>query len=222
MGYADPARQFALEQASHEWILVVDADELIPRPLADYLKGLARQGEYDAVWIPRLNYMFGKEITHTGWEALHDKQMRFFKKSVMSYGDKIHDFVNLKTNARTQTLTDKSLSIVHFNYLDSEHFIDKLNRYTTIEATLGFKNKRPTSAWKAASRFAYEFFKRFVLLKGYKDGYEGLCLALLMGTYRASSEFKLHLMNTYDTATPRDRIEAKYQDIARSINHEYD
>ncbi|MEL3933639.1 glycosyltransferase, partial [Aeromonas enteropelogenes] len=86
-GYADPARQFALEQASNEWILVVDADELVPKILKDKLIEIMMSDQYDAVLIPHKNYFFGHLMKGTGWGPLQDMHVRFFRKNKVSYTD---------------------------------------------------------------------------------------------------------------------------------------
>ncbi|MCD6364169.1 MAG: glycosyltransferase family 2 protein [Synergistetes bacterium] len=61
-GYADPARQFGIDQASCKWILIVDADEMIPKRLSQRLKEIAEKDEADVVYIPRRNFLFGKPL----------------------------------------------------------------------------------------------------------------------------------------------------------------
>jgi len=66
VGYADPARKFALERATKPWILVVDADELVPRRLYEELKNIIEKDLADVVYIPRNNYFFGEILKGTG------------------------------------------------------------------------------------------------------------------------------------------------------------
>jgi Glycosyltransferases involved in cell wall biogenesis len=143
MGYADPARQFALEQASCEWVLVLDADEIVPLKLKNRLQEVMEKDLGDVVNIPHNNYFAGKQIQHMGWGPMQDMHPRFFRKKYLHFGDRIHDFINISEEARHYNLTDPQEGFIHFSYLDFEHYIDKaLNHYTSIEARNIFEGKK--------------------------------------------------------------------------------
>src|SRR5512142_1439943 len=74
LGFADPARAFAVSKATHDWILVLDADELVSVALHDELLRIASADEADVVKIPRRNYMFGAPLADTGWAPARDRQ----------------------------------------------------------------------------------------------------------------------------------------------------
>lgn len=82
MGYVEPARQFVLEKASNDWILLLDADEMVPKKLRDKLLDIAKNDLGDVIYIPRKNYFFGYLMKGTGFGAIQDKQPRFFKKKL--------------------------------------------------------------------------------------------------------------------------------------------
>lgn len=216
MGFADPARQFAIEKATNKWILVVDADEVIPSKLKEHLIDIKENNNYDAVWIPRKNYFFGKALKATGWGPLQDKQLRFYKKKYMTYSDRIHNFVNLDDEARVLTIKDENLNIIHFNYLSVEHFINKLNRYTTIEARQMKFRKDPTISTLLLTCLK-EFFKRFILKKGYKDGFLGFSLSILMVGYKVSSLLKYKVSLENKSVNTHDSVYKIYQALAQEI-----
>ncbi len=221
MRYADPARQFGLQQASNEWVLVVDADELVPIQLRNCLLKIARENQYDAVSIPRRNYFFGYCMQETGWGALEDKQMRFFKQQYMTYTNQIHCFVQLSPLAKVLHISDPECSFIHFNYIDVEHFIEKLNRYTTIEAENKWDKSDKFSKIKVFKRIYREFWHRFVKRKGYKDGFQGIMLAILMSMYRATTEIKYYLMKKYGTNDVSTTIKRQYDMLAQVEINKY-
>lgn len=221
MGIADPARQFGLQQASNEWVLVVDADELVPIQLRDYLLKIARENNYDAVSIPRRNYFFGNLIQETGWNALQDRQMRFFKKQYMIYTHHIHRFVQLNPQANVLEISDPQCSFIHFNYISTEHFIEKLNRYTTIEVKNAMERNEKFSKIKTCKRIYREFWSRFVKDKGYKDGFQGLMLAILMSAYQASIGLKHYLAVKYNTINVEEHVKQQYQQLSQSEIDKY-
>ena len=221
VGYADPARAFALSQVSNEWVVVLDADEVIPKSLSDELIAIAKEDKADAIWIPRKNFMFGHEIKHTGWNMHDDIQMRFFKKIMMTYGSTIHNFVNISDQARIITLKNNETCIWHFNYIDIEHFLEKLNKYTTVEAKQLFDKRKQSSFLIVIYTCIREFVYRFILKSGYKDGFYGLVLSLLMCVYRFTTLAKLKIMIEQNNVTPRDSIVATYDDLSSKVIDSY-
>ena len=147
-GYVEPALSLSHAEARHEWILRLDADELIPPRLADELRVLAFAGdEFDVVSICRLNYFFGTPIRSAGWA--HDRQLRMHRSSMVTLEDVgVHSaFLDLST-ARVRELEESpDLSIVHFNYTDWRLFVDKMNRYTDVHAV-----ENVASGWQPSHR----------------------------------------------------------------------
>lgn len=221
MGYVEPARKFAISKASNEWILLLDADELITQVLAEKLNDIIKENKCDAIWLPRENYFFGEKIKYTGWGAVEDKQLRFFKKNTISHSDKIHERAEIDHDAKVYEILDPKFSIVHFNYIDIEQFIDKLNRYTTIEAKYKFSNKENTTILNSICLSCYEFIKRFFIKKGYKDGRIGLYLSLLMFFYRLTTGIKLQLMLKFNSDNVKDSVIDVYQKNVEKIIEGY-
>lgn len=216
--YVEPARQFALQQVSHQWVLVVDADEMVPVTLRNSLLQIASTDLYDVIWIPRLNYLFGHAMQGSGRSANEDCQLRFFKKSFISYTDQIHMHPQVRTQARVHRLLGEEQALVHFNYIDLEHFIEKLNRYTTIEAENSYaagKIFNLQEAWnKSISEIRNIAFQKAGIEK---DGDFGLGLGMLMALYHFTAALKLKLINDYNAPQPRDAILSQYQSIADKI-----
>jgi glycosyltransferase involved in cell wall biosynthesis len=223
MGYADPARQFALDKASKEWVLVVDADERIPKKFMEKIDEVISKNLGDVIYVPRNNYFFGKLMKGTCWGALQDIQPRLFKKSYVSFSPSVHNIFKINSDAKIYYINNPEEGFIHFNYIDLEHFIEKFNRYTTIEALNtyeGLKNP-PSSIFKELILITKEIISRYVLHKGYKDQYFGLYLSLLMGMYKVVSFFKYKLMYRYKTKNVKDVIKDKYNMISKKIIDEY-
>lgn len=222
-GYVEPARHFALEKASHEWILNVDADELVPKKLRDKLLNIMSEDAADAVYVPHNNYFFGDLVKYTGWGASQDFHLRFFKKSCVesTNNDHIHSFLNMKEGLRKYKIEDPNEGFIHFNYIDVEHFIEKMNRYTTIEAKNLFDAGEDINSKQLLRRVLGEFKFRYMDLKGYKEGFRGFSLSMLMALYRLVTYVKLKLMKEHDSKNPREEIREKYNIIADEIIEEY-
>lgn len=177
MGYVEPARNFAISKAEHEWVLVVDADEEIPETLADKIKEIVEKTDVVThVEIPRKNIIFGQVMKASMWWP--DYHVRLFKKGYVVWGDKIHS----KPKVEGQGLKlpeEERWAIIHYHYTNISQYIDRMNRYTGIEARY-LANSGYEFDWKDMIRKPLgEFLGRYFANRGFQDGLYGLALSLL-------------------------------------------
>lgn len=176
-GFVEPARNFAISKASCQWILILDADEEIPVSLKEKLIEIAsKMKQVDYVRIPRKNIIFGKWIQASMWWP--DLNIRFFRKGKVSWRDKIHS--SPKALGLGLDLPAKEyLAIIHHNYQTIQQFLNRMNRYTTIQAE-ELKKDGYKFNWKdLLEKPLNEFLSRFFANYGYKDGLHGLALSFL-------------------------------------------
>lgn len=221
MGFADPARQFGLEKSSHEWVLVIDADELVPLKLKNRLISIMEEDSADIVSTPHNNYFFGHLMQTSGWGPLQDKHHRFFKKNFLIFPDKVHYTLIEDENARIFEIEDLEEGIIHFNYIDFEHFVDKMNRYTTIEAKNLYEEGKDIKFRFLIKQLFHEFKARYFNANGRKEGFRGFSLSLLMVMYKLLTYSKLKLMKENNSKNPRENVLKKYQNIADEVISEY-
>ena len=179
--YVELIRNFAVSKANGDWVLVLDPDEIVSKQLKDELKKIIKQGEFDAVNIPRKNIFFGKWIAHSNWWP--DRHIRFFKKGIVKWSDDIHSYP--KVDGKILKLEAKeNLAIIHYGYKSISEFIDRQNRYSNIEADNLYADGERFSwvifFWKPAR----EFLVRFLKHKGFLDGLIGFYLTILMMIYQ--------------------------------------
>ena len=177
LDFVEPARNFAVSKATNEWILVLDPDEEIPQSLAKRLKEIAdKMEEIHYVRIPRKNLIFGKWIKASGWWP--DYNIRFFKKGKVEWSNDIHR--PPKTLGQGLDLDEQERwAIVHHNYQSIPQFIDRMNRYTTVEAKQLIKEGYEFKWQDLLNKPINEFLSRFFANKGYEDGLHGLALSFL-------------------------------------------
>lgn len=179
-GYVEPARNFAIAKAHGDWILILDPDEEVSKSLSQSLRKIAksasRRTEADYYRLPRKNIIFGKWIKHTRWWP--DYNIRFFKKGHVSWNEVIHAVP--MTQGEGRDLPEKEdLAIVHHHYASIEEYLEKMNRYTTVQADALLKNGYVFD-WKDLVKKPFrEFLGRYFAGQGYKDGIHGLALSLL-------------------------------------------
>lgn len=193
LGIADPARAFGVSKCSYDWILALDSDEIIPPRLASKLRQASSRDDLDVLSISRLNYFFGRELKASGWAYSDDVIPRFFRRGSLVYGAEVHNFIKVDPKAKLDRIVDHATSIVHFNYDDVSHFIRKLNTYTDNEVFSTKYRYKDNPAGKICYHILREIAGRFLLKRGYRDGWIGLYLALAMAFYRATAVAKSNL-----------------------------
>jgi glycosyltransferase involved in cell wall biosynthesis len=191
VGFVEPARLIAVDYARGEWILILDADEMISYSLSMELLRIVEHDSADVCLLPRLNYVLGKPMMHGQPNPDRDAQMRFFKRGTLQFSDKIHSVPTPEAGARViKVKFAGNCAIHHFNSYNAAQLIDKMNRYTTIEAEQLFGQRKPTPTTRLLLWPVYSFMREYFIDHGWRDGWRGLYRAHLAGFYRLSREVK--------------------------------
>ncbi|MGQ9455047.1 MAG: glycosyltransferase family 2 protein [Armatimonadota bacterium] len=180
-------RNYGIEQACGEWVLVLDPDERVTEELAGTLKELSEKGGADVYGIRKIDWMFGRPILHGGWSAAW--HIRFFRKGCVEWPAEVHA-VPIPRGV-LKNVDPQAGYIEHHNYRDISHFIEKLNRYTSMEAKRLYDRGRPFHWLKLFYQPTKQFYTQYIKNRGYKDGLVGLMLAFLMTFYTQVSYMKL-------------------------------
>lgn len=166
LGYADPARDWSINKASHNWVLVVDADEEVPVKLRSKIKDIIQQTETaDVYLIPRKNIIFKEWIQSAGWWP--DYQPRLFKKGHVSWQVGVHRMPDLEGDVEKLPL-EEELALLHHNYQSVEQFINRLNRYTGLQAKENWQPEQ-ISTVDLINHFRRELNQRLFALEGVKS-----------------------------------------------------
>ncbi|MCD4830009.1 MAG: glycosyltransferase family 2 protein [Candidatus Cloacimonetes bacterium] len=167
------AKQFAVSKASNPWTLVVDADEEVTPALRDEITQLLQAPRFFAYRILRRSYYLGRMITHSGWQT--DYTLRLFDRTKAAFNDKpVHESV--QTDYPIGKI-DKPL--LHYTYPNLQVHLRKMDTYGNLGAENLFRKGKRSSIAKALMRAVAKFFKMYILKQGFKDGKEGLVLALM-------------------------------------------
>lgn len=176
----DVQKNYGFEKATSDWIISLDADEEITPELAKEINATINHQSSisNAYWIPRKNIIFGKWIEHTGWYP--DEQLRLFRKGKAVYAS-FHVHEHLQVTGEVGHLVGH---ILHHNYdTVSQFFQRSLFSYAPNEAESRIKSGYVFSYSDAIQMPFQEFLSRYFAREGYKDGFYGLVLSLLMATY---------------------------------------
>jgi hypothetical protein len=131
----------------------------------------------------------------------------------------VHNYLHPVPNSRILKLRfEPGLAIVHFNYLDSEQFIEKLNRYTSIGAQQALRQGHVVTRLGALARGIGEFGNRYIRASGWRDGWRGFYLSLFMAFYRIVAAAKIEELTTLGD---REQVRARYRKEAEEILEAY-
>ena len=183
-------RNAALEAVEADWILFVDADERSSPEQAVEIRTLIAEGQHNGFWIPRHNYIFGKRTRYTGWYP--DYQMRLLRRGRAHYDPArpVHELVVLDGEPGYLTVP-----FVHYNYRTFAQFREKQSRYVQYDAQILKEQGIRPSPHKFITQPVRQFIWRFITLQGYRDGWHGLRLSLLMAWYELQKY--VHLRRLY-------------------------
>ncbi|MER1966970.1 glycosyltransferase family 2 protein [Castellaniella sp. GW247-6E4] len=171
-----PQKNLALDLATGDWVLSIDADERVTPELARAIQRILSAPDADAYRIARLSNFCGRWIRHSGWWP--DYVVRLFRRGAGRFTDApVHERVEVQ--GRVGTLPGHFL---HYPYASLEIFIDKINRYSTEAARAAFERGRRTSVLGPFGHGAWTFIRHYVLRRGFLDGWQGLVLAGMAAT----------------------------------------
>ncbi len=188
IGWADPARNFAISQASNEWVFVVDSDEVITPELKNYLYEFINNPEYyTAVRIPRMNYYWNKPI-----EMYYpDQIIRFFKRDLVDWPPYVHGTPSIKSGKiKVIDGERREMAIKHRSVNSFAAELNTLNKYSTLEVDRRKGSGKKPRIGNAIWKLIWTPIEKFLLKGGYKDGTEGLILCIRMGIYKFTTEVK--------------------------------
>lgn len=172
----EPARMFAIQSAKNEWVLVVDADELVTPELKECLYKITEQKASSAgYYIHRQNRFFGTYFRD--WS--HDYQLRFFKRKDTEWPPTIHSVPIVKGEVKRAPV---SCPLLHLADETMTEYLEKMNRYTDYEVIK--KADRNYGVWALIYRPAWRFFRAYILQGGFVMGKRGLISAMLSATYQ--------------------------------------
>ncbi len=186
VNYVEPVRNFGISKATGEWLLILDPDEEITSELGKKLQELSMEDTVQYLRIPRKNSVFGKWLEHSRWWP--DYNIRFFKKGAVEWGNEIHS-IPITTGTGIDLEAKENLAIVHHHYMSIDQYLQRMLRYTQVQAELKIKNDYQFTWQDLFKRPVSEFLSRFFVGESYKDGIHGLAVSLL----QAFSELVLYL-----------------------------
>ncbi|MCL6453645.1 MAG: glycosyltransferase family 2 protein [Alicyclobacillus sp.] len=200
---------YGLQLARGEWILIADADHRCSEELVKELLNVVNDKTLSPVayYIPRRNYVLGRWIKHCGWYPDYPYP-RLVKKGHGEFivGRQVHE----KLQVVGGSIGYLKGHVNHYTYDSVDQFVDKLQRYTSLEALERYNSEirwfprlrevmnsdlpwrakkgllRPLLPFRPIIRFVYMYFLR----QGFRDGWQGLLVCLMSAFYEILVNFK--------------------------------
>lgn len=181
-GFADQ-KSFAMNQATNEWILSIDADERVTEKLKDEILN-SDLNQFDGYRIKRENYFLGKLIRGCGWG--NDYQLRLFRKSKTKLTNRlVHE--GFEVEGKIGQLKN---SMQHFSYRNFSDAITKINHYSTLEA-IEKQNRKKVTAFTIVVTPVVAFLQHFFLRQGFIDGIYGLFVSIMHSITKLQVQLKI-------------------------------
>lgn len=202
-GYVEQKR-FALNQCHCEWILNIDADEVVSPPLADEIKEIVRAGtELNGFYLSRVVYHLGRWWRKGGWYP--EYRLRFCRRSQTTWGG-LDPHEKAVVAGRTGRLKGE---LLHYTYRDLADQISRLNRYSgTLSANM-YKSGERSSILKLTISPLSRFIKFYFLKKGFLEGLPGFIVAIIEAHYTFLKYSKLHELEQLSVAdSAKDSLES--------------
>jgi len=183
-------KNFALSQASTDYVLSLDADEAVSPTLKASILNALGEPMKDGYSMNRLSNYCGKWISHGSWYP--DTKLRFFNRHKTSWkGTNPHDKAELSDGSVSAHLAG---DIYHYSYYSVHEHISKLDYFSTIAADAYFKAGRRTQFFNIIINPAFAFIRDYLFRGGFLDGYYGWLIARLTAGYTFQKYVKLKFL----------------------------
>lgn len=168
-------KSFALKQAKNDWVLFLDADEVVSDALQKEIKKtISSNTEIAAFWFYR-QFMFKNEkLNFSGWQT--DKNYRLFRKSKAVFSDCKIVHETLDVDGDSGILKEK---LTHYCYKSYEDYKGKMLKYGRLKAIESFYKEKKFSYIMMVLKTSWKFFNHYILRLGILDGKKGFTICYL-------------------------------------------
>ncbi len=183
-GFRDQKNR-ALEKASNDWIISLDADERVTAGLKEEIINRLGEQERDGYFVPRLNFYGDKFIKHSGWYP--DRKIRVWRRSKGKWvGRNVHEKVEV--NGSVGYLQN---GITHFTFRGIGDNLRRIDLYSTLAAQERVRAGGRFSLVKLLFKPPVKFIRSYLLKLGFLDGIEGLIIAMMGCSMKFLEEVKV-------------------------------
>lgn len=180
-------RNFGLDRAKGEWVLFVDADEVVSSALREEINVVIGQSEHVGFFLKRQDVMWGRVLFHGEWG--NTSLLRLGKKAKGKWVGSVHE--RWEISGRIGALRNP---LQHFPHQSVADFIREVNYYTDLRANELLQHRVRVSLFDVVFYPKAKFFQNFILRLGFLDGMAGLVAAIIMSFHSFLVRAKLWLL----------------------------
>lgn len=181
-------KSFALKQATNDWVLFLDADEVVPKNLKlEITQTVNSDTDKVAFWFYRKFMFQHKRLNFSGWQT--DKNYRLFRKSKIAFSKKRIVHETLVINGSSGILKSK---LIHYCYKDYENYKSKMLYYGQLKAKQAFNSLKKENTTLLILKPVWKFLYNYIFRLGILDGNKGITICYLnaLGDLERYKEFK--------------------------------
>ena len=172
-GYG-PTKQYAVDRATGDWVLSIDADEIVTSELTDEIRAVIDSPDAaDGYFLPRLTNFIGRWVYHSQWYP--DFVLRLFRRGKGRFTDAL---VHEKIIVDGQTAHLKT-PLLHFSYPDLASYFRKTAKYNDLGGKDSLRCGKKAGAISMILRPIATFYRHFVFKLGFLDGWAGFFIGIL-------------------------------------------
>lgn len=171
LGYG-PQKRRAVELARHDWILSLDADEILDAEAQAAIRDVVLDDPRGCWWFRRRTFIGRREVLHGPWG--HDRVVRLFNRTTATFKPlEVHEEV--MPGGPSRPLAG---SILHYSYVDCADVIARSLRYAPLKAAVMRRIGQRTSVWTLPWRGLAAFVRSYAWRGGWRDGALGFVIAV--------------------------------------------
>lgn len=193
-GYG-PQRNRALGYCEHDWVMNIDADEVVTEALKSEIDIEMSNPDLNVTMleIPWHTYLFGKPLKRGRYSS---PQGKIFLKTGANFKDRsVHESLEMPV----KTIKVLNTPLLHYSWRDYYHAQEKHLKYAVLGAQEKFKKGKTTSLSFAVLRFFMDFLQQYIFRLGFLDGKRGFLMAIILGQYAFHKYAALWALNQQDT-----------------------
>lgn len=180
-------RNLALSKVKHDWVLFVDADEVISMKLRDEIKTAIQSSTVAGYLIPRRDYFLGKWLRYG--ETGRIAHLKLGRKTAGKWRRSVHEVWEI-----TGEIKKLREPLLHYPHPTVAEFVQRINRWTTLNAVEFEKLNKPVTFWQVLLYPSGKFFLNYFLRLGFLDGIPGFIMTTMMSFHSFLTRAKLYLL----------------------------
>jgi glycosyltransferase involved in cell wall biosynthesis len=167
-------KNYAIDHASNDWIIWIDADEVLTTELQDEIKKAIHHPEDNVgFYVYRIFFFKGKRMRYTGTQ--NDRLIRVFNRKYCKYEGKVHE--KIKAEGKLGVLENR---ILHYSYISFDRYIIKLNQHSALKAEELFETGMLITPFHVIIKPIARFIKHYFIKLGFLDGFYGFVISFAL------------------------------------------